>query len=97
MTEFFISQEELEKWMHQNRAQYTGVFINGRLWDNFVVATKRGFAAIYEHPLSEWRSAYWVEFEPGAAQRVWHRWYQFEERSRERVCWPSCGGSCTNV
>ncbi len=84
MTEFFIDPKELEKWMHQNRAQYTGGFIEGCLLDNFVVATKRGFAAIYEHPLNEWSSNYRVEFEPGAAQGVWRNWYEFEASSEAR-------------
>lgn len=85
MTEFFIRPKELEKWLHQNRVEHTGDFIDGCLLDNFVVMTKRGFAAIYEHPLNEWSSDYWVEFEPGAAQGVWSRWYQFEKRNEERV------------
>lgn len=83
MTKFHIGAADLEKWMHQNRAEYTGVFVEGCLLDNFVVATKRGFAAFYEHYLNEWSSDYIVEFQPGPAQTVWRRWYEFEER-RER-------------
>lgn len=77
---FTLAPAELEKWMHQNKAVYTGGFVEGCLLDNFVVATKRGFAAIYERHLNEWSSDYIVEFEPGAAQAVWSRWYEFEGR-----------------
>lgn len=79
MMEFSISSKGLEKWMHQNRAEYTGSFVEGTLLDNFVIACKRGFAAVYEHPLNEWTSNYRVEFGLGAAQDVWNRWYQFED------------------
>ena len=72
MMEFSISSKGLEKWMHQNRAEYTGAFVEGTLLDNFVIACKRGFAAVYES------SDYRVEYETGAAQKVWSRWYQFE-------------------
>lgn len=81
--EFFISPQGLKKWMHQNRADYTGAFVEGTLLDNFVIACKRGFAAVYEHCLNEWSSDYRVEFDLGAAQEVWNRWYRFEERSKE--------------
>lgn len=80
---FRLDPRGLEKWMHQNRAEYTGDFQEGCLLDNFVVMTKRGFAAVYEHVVNSWTSDYLVEFEPGPAQRVWRRWYAFEER-RER-------------
>ena len=43
MMEFSISSKGLEKWMHQNRAEYTGAFVEGTLLDNFVIACKRGF------------------------------------------------------
>lgn len=85
MTQFRIGNNELERWMHQNKAQYTGSFVEGCLLDNFVVVTRRGFAAFYEHYINEWSSDYAVEFEAGPAQTVWRRWYEFEERSeRER-------------
>mgnify|MGYP001039563499 CR=1 FL=1 len=75
---FAFNQAGLEKWMHQNRAQYTGDIIEGTLLDSFVLMCKRGYAAVYEHPLNEWCSDYRVEFEAGAAQEVWNRWYDFE-------------------
>ena len=31
--EFSISPKGLEKWMHQNRAEYTGAFVEGTLLD----------------------------------------------------------------
>lgn len=74
---------ELEKWMHQNKAQHTGACVEGCLLDNFVLACKRGFAAVYERYVNEWTSEYRVEFEQGAALEVWRRWYEFEERSKQ--------------
>lgn len=85
VTKFRIEPKNLAKWMHQNRAVYTGAFVDGCLLDNFVVVTKRGFAAIYEEYLNEWSSTYRVEFEPGAAQTVWSRWYQFEKMQKEVI------------
>jgi hypothetical protein len=78
LREFTFNQSGLDKWIHQNQAKYTGAFLNGVLLDNFVLCCKRGFAAIYEYPLNEWSSCYRVEYEHGAAQEVWKRWYQFE-------------------
>ena len=82
MTTFRIGPADLEKWMHQNEAEYTGAFAPGCLLDNFVLACKRGFAAFYEHYLNCWSSDYLVEFEPGPAQGVWKNWYEFEEAQR---------------
>lgn len=78
MTRFYISPKNMEKWMHQNGANYTGTMVEGCLLDNFVLACNRGYAAVYEHYLNCWSSDYLVEFEPGTAQEVWERWYQFE-------------------
>lgn len=71
----------LEKWKHQNRAVYTGDFVEGCLLDNYVVACKRGFAAVYEHYVNPNMSDYRIEFQPGAAQEIFRRWYDFEERA----------------
>lgn len=79
VVKFSLNPSELEKWMHQNKAEYSGSFIDGCLLDNFVVMTKRGFAAFYEHYVNGWTSDYIVEFEPSTAQTVWRRWYDFEE------------------
>lgn len=83
MTSFYLDSKKLEKWMHQNGAAYTGTMVEGRLLDNFVLVCKRGFAALYEHPLNCWSSNYLVEFAPGAAQEVWRRWYQFETAAEQ--------------
>lgn len=83
ITTLRISPKELEKWMHQNRAEHTGSFVEGSLLDNFVLICKRGFAAVYEHYLNSWSSEYLVEFQAGAAQDVWRRWYQFEDAAKE--------------
>lgn len=81
----------MEKWMHQNGASYTGTIVEGCLLDNFVLVCRRGFAAVYEHYLNCWSSNYLVEFEPGAAQNVWERWYQFEAAAVSKEAIPVCG------
>lgn len=78
VTSFRISPENLDMWMHQNEAEYTGAFVEGSLLNNFVLACKRGFAAVYEHYLNCWSSDYLIEFQPGAAQDVWKNWYNLE-------------------
>lgn len=78
-TTFIIGSCDLDKWMHQNKASYTGEFVEGCLLDNFVVVTRRGFAAIYEKYLNPNSSCYLVEFQKGAAQDVMRNWYKFEE------------------
>ena len=70
-----------EKWMYQNGAEYAGDYVEGCLLDNFVVSTRRGFAAVYENYVSEWVSDYYVEFQPGAAQDVFSNWYKFEKEA----------------
>lgn len=82
MTSFRIGSTELEKWLHQNRAEFTGDIVEGGLLDSFMVATKRGFAAIYEHYCNEWASDYTVEFERGDAREVWARWKRFKEQAK---------------
>ena len=70
-----------EKWMYQNGAEYAGDYVEGCLLDNFVVSTRRGFAAVYENYVSEWASDYYGEFQPGAAQDVFSNWYKFEKEA----------------
>ena len=68
-----------DKWVHQNSAEYTGDYVDGCLLDSFIMCTPRGFAAFYENYLNEWSSNYYVEFQPGAAQKVFSNWYEFEK------------------
>ncbi len=81
VTAFTLNPRDLEKWMHQNRAVYVGDFVEGCLLDNFVLACKNGFAAVYEKYVNPNMSTYYVEFQRGAAQRVFCNWYDFEERA----------------
>lgn len=88
MIRFYLNADALGRWMHQNKAQYTGAYIEGVLLDSFVVETKRGIAAIYEHALNEWTSNYYVEFtdykssfENGEANKIWSNWHAFEEKT----------------
>lgn len=79
MTNLYIASGELEKWLFQNKAECTGDFIEGVLLDNFVVSTKRGFAAIFERSLNCWSSDYEIVFQPGEAQDVFAEWHRFAE------------------
>jgi hypothetical protein len=74
---------DFEKWTRQNSAEYTGDFVAGCLLDNFVMVTPRGYAAFYENFVNEWTSDYYVEFQPGAAQDVFKKWYDFETENAE--------------
>lgn len=62
MTRFYIEPQNLEKWLHQNNAEYTGDYFVGVLLDNFTVSLKNGYAAIYEHYVNPNQSNYLVEF-----------------------------------
>ena len=53
---FLLDPAALDKWMYQNKAIYTGDYIEGCLLDNFVVGTRRGYAAIYENYINANRS-----------------------------------------
>lgn len=83
ITTFLLAPAELEKWMHQNKAIYTGDFVEGCLLDNFIVQTKRGHAAIMEHYLNPNSSDYIVYFQPGCSQKVFADFYRFEEASQD--------------
>jgi hypothetical protein len=79
VTRFRISAgRDMEKWINQNSAEYTGDFSPGCLLDNFVMVTRRGYAAFYENVVNCWTSDYFVEFQPGPAQDVFRKWYAFE-------------------
>ena len=62
VTTFYLNPCELEKWMYQNKADYTGDYFEGCLLDNFIVSTKNGIAAIYEHYVNSNQSDYLVKF-----------------------------------
>ncbi len=79
ITSFLIGSAEIGKWLYQNKAEFTGDFVGGCLLDNYVVVTKRGFAAVYEHYLSPNSSCYYIEFQSGSAQAVFRNWYKFEK------------------
>lgn len=84
ITRFYMEPQQLGKWMYQNDAEYTGMFIEGCLLDNFVVMTRRGFAAVYEHYVNPNQSNYYIEFQPGAAQDVLRKWYELEDAAFEQ-------------
>ena len=85
---FYIGSTDLNMWLHQNKAQFTGDFSEGVLLDNFVVVTKRpAIACIYEHYLNDSSSDYYIEFEPitkdNAGQNALANWYGFVDRIGE--------------
>ena len=85
MVKRFLLNCSLEKWLHQNRAVYTGDFLDGCLLDNFVVWTNRGVAAVYEHYLNANSSCYEIAFQAGDGAAVWEEWRDFENRYREEA------------
>ena len=77
----FLLKMDLEQWVHQNNAEYTGDFFDGCLLDNFIVYCKNGVAALYEHYLNEWSSCYEVHFgrTPEEINAVYDEFYKREE------------------
>ena len=58
----FLLKGDINKWLHQNQAEYTGDFFEGCLLDNFIVSCKNGIAALYEQYSNCWSSCYEVHF-----------------------------------
>ena len=94
MTRFYITISNFDKWAHQNKISYTGFYEEGVLCDNFIVETKRGVAAVYEHYRNEWASDYYVEFvdykngfKNGEVDALWAKWYDFEMQTRDQGGW----------
>ena len=85
ITTFRIGSTELEQWVCENKAEYTGDIIVGCLLDNFMLECEGGFAAVYEHYLNEWTSDYLIEFEAGNAETVWKRWDEFQTRCEDQT------------
>lgn len=88
---FYIEADQVEKWMYQNGACYTGAFVDGVLLDNFVVDTKYGFAVFRESYVNEWSSRYYVEYAINrsgkhceAWREVWRKWYEFADKEERR-------------
>ena len=87
VTRFYLDPADLDKWMNQNKAEYTGDFVDGCLQDNFIVATKRGYAFIYEHVLNAWCSDFEVSFIPYKYDdsKLWAEWNQFCDRAEREL------------
>lgn len=58
----FLLKGDINKWLNQNQAEYTGDFFEGCLLDNFIVSCKNGIAALYEHYSNCGSSCYEVYF-----------------------------------
>ena len=60
--------KNLDKWMHQNRAKYTGDYFEGVLLDNFALYTTKkngdikGYAFVYESYVNPNASEYLVKY-----------------------------------
>lgn len=75
VTRFRIEPQNLEKWLHQNKADYLGDYFDGVLLDNFTVMTKKGYAAIYENFVNTNQSDYLVEFASFKnSDRIFNKW-----------------------
>ena len=93
ITSFYLAHSDLDKWMYQNKAEYTGEYVEGVLLDSFVVSTKRGYAFFYEHVLNCWSSDYAVYFIPyksgekhlKAYDRLWAEWMDFESKANAEI------------
>ncbi len=91
VTSFYLDPADFDKWMQQNKAEFTGDYVTGVLQDSFVVATKRGYAFFYEHYLNEWSSdyaVYFISYKSGekhlkAYDRLWADWLQFAAENAE--------------
>lgn len=76
-----------DKWCTQNRAIYTGDYVEGVLLDNFIMSTKRGYCAFYESYVNPNMSEYRIEFAPykdlKAVDELFSRFITFEEKMNE--------------
>jgi len=72
------------KWAYQNRALYTGAFFEGSLLDNFILACKRGYVAVYESYVNPNQSEYIYKFAAYKDHRaVAELWSEFLKRKEE--------------
>ena len=76
----FFKVNDVEKWMHQNKAEHTGAFFEGCLLDNYVLACKRGFCAVYERYVNPNMSEHIYEFapykHPRECKELWDDFYE---------------------
>ena len=89
---FYMNADQLEKWMYQNKACYTGYFVEGSFLDNFVLDTEIGFVFFYEDYVNCWTSRYYVEYainrkkKPCKAWKTaFKKWYEFEEKRETQL------------
>lgn len=77
----FLLKGDLNRWLHQNEAEYTGDFFDGCLLDNFIVSCKNGIAALYEHYLNCWSSCYEVHFGRTEKEKreIYDEFYRYQE------------------
>lgn len=92
IVKFYIDSMQLEKWLYQNKAEFTGNCIEGVLLDNFGICTPKGFAFIYESYVNANQSRYYIEYAISKRKKdgkflwckefkaVWGNWYTFEKK-----------------
>ena len=87
----YFKVRNMDKWMHQNSARYTGAFFEGCLLDNFVLDCKRGYAFVYERYVSPNMSEYAIKFAPykdkELCDELWQEFYAAWEEHEEWVEW----------
>jgi hypothetical protein len=89
ITSFYLDAHDFGKWSEQNKAVFSGAYVEGVLLDSFVMETKRGYAFFYEHYLNSCSSDYAVFFIPYEAGKqhkkeydsLWSEWFEFEEKA----------------
>lgn len=92
-TVFFMEPADINKYIHQNKAEYTGCFVEGCLQDSFVLSCKRGYTFVYEHFLTPWSSDLFCIFLPYKAAKEnpktydeeWCTWFNFEDRASKEA------------
>ena len=76
ITKLLIEPASLDKWLSQNDGEIINC-VEGVLQDNYLVSTRRGIAAIYEHPLNCWSSVLRIEYQAGTGSDVFEGWDRF--------------------
>ena len=81
ITTFRVKDEA--KWEHQNRAEYTGDYLEGVTQDSYVLACKRGYAFVYARSKAAgWISWHEYKFAPykdkESCAELWREWREIE-------------------
>lgn len=77
--------DNLDKFIAQNNAEFTGDEVPGVLLDNFVLACEDGYAFVYEHATTTWTNEYvyeWADYgDESKVNQLWNEWDSFVRRA----------------